>query len=78
MRVLLEMKRQISWQEHDLNICSQDLNQLVASKLELPRKRPGTGRTETTENIGNPRLGSNWQKDLYQGPLPEERRICWN
>jgi hypothetical protein len=37
MRALLEMKRQISWQEQDLNIRPQDLNQLVASQLELPR-----------------------------------------
>jgi hypothetical protein len=31
------MKRQINWQE-------QDLNQLVATHLELSRKRSGTGR----------------------------------
>jgi hypothetical protein len=54
MRVLLEMKRQISWQEQDLNIRSQDLNQPAASQLEVPRKRSGTGRTETIKNIGNP------------------------
>jgi hypothetical protein len=27
----------------DVNIRSQDLNQLAASQLELPRKRSGTG-----------------------------------
>jgi hypothetical protein len=27
----------------DLNIRSQDLNQLAASQLELPRRRSGTG-----------------------------------
>jgi hypothetical protein len=36
----IESELKISWQEHDLN-------QLAASKLKLPRKRPGTGRTET-------------------------------
>jgi ribonuclease HI len=30
------------------------------------------------KSIGNPLLDSNRQRDLYQGPLPEERRICWN
>jgi hypothetical protein len=60
----------------DLNIRSLDLNQLAASRLELPRKRSGTGRTDITKNIGNPQLDSNRQRDLYQGPLPEERRIC--
>jgi hypothetical protein len=35
MRVLLVMKRQISWQEQNLKIRSQDLNQLAASQLEL-------------------------------------------
>jgi hypothetical protein len=34
MRVLLEMKRQINWQEQNLNTHSQNLNQLVASHLE--------------------------------------------
>jgi ribonuclease HI len=24
----------------------------------------------------DPQQDSNWQKDLYQGPLAEERRIC--
>jgi hypothetical protein len=43
MRVLMVMKQQINWQEQDLNIRSQDLNQLAASQLELPRKRSGTG-----------------------------------
>jgi hypothetical protein len=46
VRALLEMKRQISWQEQDLNIRSKDLNQLAASQLELPRNRSGTGLTE--------------------------------
>jgi hypothetical protein len=45
MRLLLEMK-QIYWQEQDLNIRSQVLNQPVASQLEFPRERSGTGRTE--------------------------------
>jgi hypothetical protein len=44
MRVMLVMKGQISWQEQELNICSQDLNQLVAPQFELPRKRSGTGK----------------------------------
>jgi hypothetical protein len=52
MRGLLVMKRQISWQERDLNIRSQDLNQLATSQLELPRKRSGTGRTEITKVLG--------------------------
>jgi hypothetical protein len=32
---------------------SQDMNQLVESHLELPRKLSGPGRTETTKNNGN-------------------------
>jgi hypothetical protein len=43
MRVLLEMKQQIYWQEQDLNISSQDLNQPVAFNLELPREQSGPG-----------------------------------
>jgi hypothetical protein len=54
MGVLLVMKRQISWQEQDLNIHTQDVNQLAASQLELPRKRSGTGRIEITKNAANP------------------------
>jgi hypothetical protein len=42
-QLLLEMKLQIYWQEQDLNIHSQDLNQLAASQLEFPRKQSGTG-----------------------------------
>jgi hypothetical protein len=49
MRVLLEMKQQIYFQE-------QDLNQPVASQLELPRERSGTGQTEITKNNANPQL----------------------
>jgi hypothetical protein len=41
MRVLLEIKWQINGQEQDLNIRSQDLNQLVASQLELPESSQG-------------------------------------
>jgi hypothetical protein len=40
------MKQQINWQEQDLNIRSQDLNQLAAS--QLPGKQSGTGRTKIT------------------------------
>jgi hypothetical protein len=70
MKALLVMKQQIYWQEQDLNICSQDLNQLVASKSELPEKRSGTGRTEIISNSGNTQLDSNKQRDSYQDPLP--------
>jgi hypothetical protein len=76
MKVLLVMKRQIYWQEQDLNIRSQDLNQPVASQLELSRERSGTGRTEITQNNGNAQLDSNRQMDIYQDPLPEEQGIC--
>jgi hypothetical protein len=48
MRVLLEMKQQIYWQEQDLNILSQDPKQPVASQFELSRERSETGRTEIT------------------------------
>jgi hypothetical protein len=51
MRVLLERKQLIYWQVQDLNIRSQDLNQPVASELELPRERSGTGRTEITKTM---------------------------
>jgi hypothetical protein len=74
MRVLLEMKQQIYWQEQDLNIHSQDLNQPVTPQLELPRERSGTGRTEITKNNGNSQLDSNRQRDIYQDPLPPKRR----
>jgi hypothetical protein len=63
MRVLLEMKQQIYWQEQDLNIRSQELNQLVASQLEFPRERSRIGRTEITKNNENPQLDSNMQRD---------------
>jgi hypothetical protein len=55
IRVLLEMKRQISWHERDLNILSQDLNQLVASQLKLPKKavRDWTNRNHK-KKTGNP------------------------
>jgi hypothetical protein len=43
------MKRQISWQEQDLNIRSKDLNQIAASQSEFPRKRSGAGRGEITK-----------------------------
>jgi hypothetical protein len=49
MRLLLVMKRHLSWQEQRLNIRSQDLNQLAASQLELPRKWSGIARTEITK-----------------------------
>jgi hypothetical protein len=51
MRVLLEMKQQIYWQE-------QDLNQPVASQLELPREQSGTGRTNITKTNRNLELDS--------------------
>jgi hypothetical protein len=67
MRVLLEIKWHINWQEQGLNIRSQELNQLAASQLELPRKWSESGRTEITKIIGNPQLDSNRQNDLYKG-----------
>jgi hypothetical protein len=60
------MKRQISWQEQDLNMHSQDLNQLAASQLELPRKQSGTGQTEIIKDTGNPQLSSQQAKVLCQ------------
>jgi hypothetical protein len=54
MRVLLVMKQQISWQEQDLNVHSYDLNQLVASEVELPRKWSRTGQTEIIKDFWNP------------------------
>jgi hypothetical protein len=42
MWVLQGMKPQINWQEQDLNSRSQDLNQLAASQLELPKKQRST------------------------------------
>jgi hypothetical protein len=73
MRVLLEMKRQISWEKQDLNIRSQDLNQLAASQLEFPKKAV---RDWMNKKTGNPQLDSYRQSAVYDGPLPEERRIC--
>jgi hypothetical protein len=43
MRASLEMKEQTIWQQQGLNIRSQDLNQPLASQLELPKERPRTG-----------------------------------
>jgi hypothetical protein len=37
---------QITWQEQDQNILSQDLNQPVEFHLELPRRRSGNGWTK--------------------------------
>jgi hypothetical protein len=54
MRVLLEMKQQIYWQEQELNIHTQDLNQPVTSESDLPKEQSGTGQTEITSNNGNP------------------------
>jgi hypothetical protein len=68
MRVLLEMKQQIYWQEEDLNIRSQDLNQPVASQLELPRELSGTERTDVTKNNGKSKTGLKQAKGLISGP----------
>jgi hypothetical protein len=73
MRVLLEMKQQIYWQEQDQNIRSQDLNQPVASESELPKDRSRTGSTKITSNDLNSQLDSNRQRDSYQDPLQENK-----
>jgi hypothetical protein len=68
MRELWVMKRQLSWQEQDLNIRSQDLNHLAASQLELSRKRPGSERAESQRTLGI----HNWtqtDKGIYTGSL---------
>jgi hypothetical protein len=52
--VLKVMKLRINWRNWDLNVHSQDLNQLVAFQQELPRRLSGTGQTETIKNTGNP------------------------
>jgi hypothetical protein len=44
MRVLMVMKHEINWPDQDLNTRSQDMNQLAASQLVLPRKRSRTGQ----------------------------------
>jgi hypothetical protein len=74
--ILLEVKQQIYWQEQDLNICSHDLNQPVASQSELPREWSETGQIEITSNNGTPHLDSNRQRNSYQDLLPEEQMIC--
>jgi hypothetical protein len=51
MRVLLVMKWQITWQERDLNIHSQDLNQLAASQMELPRKQSGLDEEKSQKTL---------------------------
>jgi hypothetical protein len=61
MRVLLRMKPQISWQE-------QDLNQLAASQLELPRERSGTGLTEITKKHWESTIGLKQAKGFISGP----------
>jgi hypothetical protein len=74
----MAMKQQISWLEQDLEIRSYDLNQLAASQLELPRKRSGAGQIGIIPTTWKPLLDSNRERDSYQDPLPDERRICWN
>jgi hypothetical protein len=64
MRALLVMKRQITWQERELNIHSQDLNQLAASQLDLLRKRTGTGQTEIKKKLVI--LNQTYAKDLLK------------
>jgi hypothetical protein len=51
-RVLAAMKWQISWPNWHLNNRSQGQNQLVASPLELSRKRSGTGKMRPPEALG--------------------------
>jgi hypothetical protein len=53
-RVLKVIKLLINWQDWDLNVLSQNLNQLAEFQQGLPRRLSGTGQTETTENIGCP------------------------
>jgi hypothetical protein len=50
MKVLLVIKWQISWQEQDLNVCSQDLNQIVACQLELPKSGQGLDEQKSQKN----------------------------
>jgi hypothetical protein len=55
-----------------LNIRSQDLNQLAAPLLELPRKRSGTGRTEITKKHRESTNGLKQAKG--HTPRPSARR----
>jgi hypothetical protein len=43
--------------------------------IGVAKKAVRDWKNRNTKNIGNPHLESNRQMDLYQGPLPEERRI---
>jgi hypothetical protein len=74
MRVLFVTKRQISWQEWDLNIRSKDLNQLAGSQLELPRKRLGTGRTDKEKEHWESTTGLRQTKAAF--PLVQLRMQC--
>jgi hypothetical protein len=66
--------RQISWQEQDLNIHSQDLNQLAASQLELTRKWSKDWMNRNHKKT----LGShNWTqtgKGIYTRPLCQKNK----
>jgi hypothetical protein len=70
MRALLEMKQRVYFQEQDLNIRSQDLNQPVASRLEFPRsgQRLDEQKPQKTMGIHNwTRTGKGtYVRTLYQ------------
>jgi hypothetical protein len=67
MRVLLVMKRQISWQE-------QDLNQLAEPQLELPRKQSGTGQTEIIKKYWESTTGLKQANGLITGPSARRKK----
>jgi hypothetical protein len=52
MRVLLEMKQQIYWQEQDLNILSQDLNQPVVLTRSCQESGQGLDEHESHKTMG--------------------------
>jgi hypothetical protein len=71
MRVLLEMKRQISWQEQDLNIVHRTWTSLRHLGCSCQESGQELDEQKSQKNNGNPQLDSNRQRDLYQDPLPE-------
>jgi hypothetical protein len=52
MRVLLVMKQQINWQEQDLNIRSQDLNQLAHLNFSCQEGGQGLDERKSQKTLG--------------------------
>jgi hypothetical protein len=66
MRVLLEMKQQIYWQEQDLN------PSLWHFSRSCQKSGQGLDEQKSHKTMGIHNWTQNRQRALYQDPLPEE------